>query len=59
MALMHAALAGGIASFQQHHDAPARVLQPVREMLQFELQRLEPLLVSRLFHVRLAAGCVN
>src|SRR5690606_4231251 len=47
----HASLAGGIASLEQHHHAGAGLPEPAREIVQFELQRLEAFLVLLLLHL--------
>src|SRR5690606_18234920 len=46
----HATLAGGVAALEQDHHPLAGVRQPVREVVQLELERLERLLVLLLLH---------
>ena len=45
MAADHTALAGRVAPFDYDGQAPAGVLQPARQVVEFELQRLELRLV--------------
>jgi hypothetical protein len=44
------AFAGSVTAFEQHYDAPAGVLQPARNVVELELQRLHFTLVLLLFH---------
>jgi len=52
-----AALAGGVAAFDDHHDAAAALLGPARHRHQFAVEGLQPIVIFSALHGHLA--CVD